>query len=519
MQESIYEALRLAALKRLKLLDTPPEARFERLTKLAQRFYGVKTALFSLVDEDRQFFKSRQGLGVCETSRSVAFCDHAIRNNGLFIVPDALEDPRFCNNPLVTGEPHIRFYAGMPVRERSGFNIGTLCIIDNQPRHYSDIELDVLRLLASIIEDELDRSYDSGVESSLIDISHMHRAISRAQHAFIVSNDEQATFQILLNDLLTLTGSEFGIVGEVYKTSEGAPYLKVGAITNIAWNEEMQAFYRQIQGRGMIFDRLDNLLGHAIRTGELTIANDVPGDPRGAGLPKGHPAIHHYLGIPILILGEVTGLVALANRQEGYSAELATELSPLLLTISSLLSRKRMYDTTLEQSRRMARKAHTDELTGLPNRGGLKALFQEMVERPHGTPVAVGFLDLDGFKHINDTRGHEAGDALLRATAGRLKSCVRRHDIVARLAGDEFVLVFSDGVTPDTCERIIRQVRQEVMYGDTTLQVSCSLGIAQFPHDGTTLEDVLKCADSAMYDAKRAGKNGFALYDSAADRP
>ncbi|NWO07193.1 MAG: GAF domain-containing protein [Alteromonadaceae bacterium] len=128
------EKLRLSALRKLNILDTPSDERFERLTNIAQRFYDVPVALFTLVDEKRQWFKSKQGLDVTETPRSVAFCDHAIRGDTVFIVEDARTDARFKDNPLVTGDPFIRFYAGMPVREPGGFKIGTLCIIDYEPR-------------------------------------------------------------------------------------------------------------------------------------------------------------------------------------------------------------------------------------------------------------------------------------------------------------------------------------------------------------------------------------------------
>lgn len=120
METSRAETRRLAALKRLGILDTPPDERFERLTRIAQRFYQVPVALFTLIDENRQWFKSKQGLEEDETPRSIAFCDHAIREDKLFIVEDAAQDVRFRDNPLVTGEPYIRFYAGMPVREPGG---------------------------------------------------------------------------------------------------------------------------------------------------------------------------------------------------------------------------------------------------------------------------------------------------------------------------------------------------------------------------------------------------------------
>jgi GAF domain-containing protein len=110
------EAARLERLRLFGILDTPPEERFDRLTRLARRLFDVPIALLSLVDDDRQWFKSKDGLDVEETSREVAFCAHAIRNDGVMVVQDALEDERFRENPLVQGVPHIRFYAGRTVK-------------------------------------------------------------------------------------------------------------------------------------------------------------------------------------------------------------------------------------------------------------------------------------------------------------------------------------------------------------------------------------------------------------------
>jgi PAS domain S-box-containing protein len=149
------EVERLQALRASALLDTPPEERFDRLTRLAKRIFGTRIALVSLVDTDRQWFKSRQGLGVPETSRTLSFCGHAILGPEILEVRDASQDPRFFDNPLVKGEPRIRFYAGAPVRSVDGFALGTLCIIDDHPRTLTEDERLSLRELADCVEDEL----------------------------------------------------------------------------------------------------------------------------------------------------------------------------------------------------------------------------------------------------------------------------------------------------------------------------------------------------------------------------
>lgn len=132
------EAARLHALHRYRILDTDPEQAFDDLTLLASQICGTPMALISLVDEDRQWFKSRVGIDVVETARSVSFCAHAIQKPELMIVPDTLSDRRFRDNPMVVGDPHVRFYAGAPLVTPEGEALGTLCVIDRMPRTLSD---------------------------------------------------------------------------------------------------------------------------------------------------------------------------------------------------------------------------------------------------------------------------------------------------------------------------------------------------------------------------------------------
>lgn len=152
------EPQRLQALQDLEILDTPPEARFDRVTRIAQQLFQVPIALVSLVDADRQWFKSRQGLDAPETPRDISFCGHAILGEGVFVVPNATTDERFQDNPLVCGGPDIRFYAGAPLHGPTGARVGTLCLIDRVPRTLSPEQLASLRDLADCVEGELERT-------------------------------------------------------------------------------------------------------------------------------------------------------------------------------------------------------------------------------------------------------------------------------------------------------------------------------------------------------------------------
>lgn len=149
------EATRLADLHALAVLDTPAEERFDRLTRIARILFDAPMAMVSLVDAGRQWVKSGSGFPLRETSRETSFCGHAILSDEVMLVPDATKDPRFHDNPLVTGEPHVRFYVGRPLRVAGRSKVGTLCLMDSKPRQFSDHERLLLEDLASMAEQEL----------------------------------------------------------------------------------------------------------------------------------------------------------------------------------------------------------------------------------------------------------------------------------------------------------------------------------------------------------------------------
>lgn len=194
------EQARLQALRSLGVLDTPPEERFDRLTRMAKRLFGVPIALVSLVDEDRQWFKSCFGLRVSETPRDLSFCGHAILGNDLFIIPDALADERFADNPAVVNDPFVRFYAGCPLRGPNGHKLGTLCIIDRQPRSFDAGELEALVDLAAMVEREL-----SAVQLATLDeltkISNRRGFAMLAQHSLDVCVRRQLAASLVFMDL------------------------------------------------------------------------------------------------------------------------------------------------------------------------------------------------------------------------------------------------------------------------------------------------------------------------------
>jgi FOG: GAF domain len=194
------ETARLATLRDLNILDTPTEERFDRITRVTADLFQVPVALISLVDANRQWFKSCVGVNVRETPREISFCAHAILGDEIFYIPDTLSDPRFADNPLVTGEPHIRFYAGCPIAGPNALNLGTLCIVDYRPRTLDDHQMQLLRDLGKWAHVEL-----AAIQILQQEIS---RQVEKLQHA------EKTFFEFL----------ESLPVGVLVLKADGKPY-------------------------------------------------------------------------------------------------------------------------------------------------------------------------------------------------------------------------------------------------------------------------------------------------------
>ena len=194
------EASRLNTLQSLGVLDTEAEERFDRLTRMSKRLFGVPIALVSLVDENRQWFKSCIGLSVSETPRDISFCGHAILGDDVFIIPDASRDERFADNPLVVDDPHIRFYAGCPLSSRNGSKLGTLCIIDREPRTLSEDDLATLKDLAMMVERELE-AVQLATLDDLTKISNRRGFMTLAQHTLNLCSRQETCASLAFIDL------------------------------------------------------------------------------------------------------------------------------------------------------------------------------------------------------------------------------------------------------------------------------------------------------------------------------
>ena len=232
------EAGRLAALHRYHILDTPPSAPFDKITSLVKILFKAPIVAVSLVDANRQWFKSRKGIDAFETPRNISFCTHTIASREPMLIEDALQDGRFCDNPLVLGAPYIRSYAGVPLRTPDGYNIGSLCVIDTVPRVFEPGQIEVLKSFVPLIIDEFELR-------QIAESDHLTGAMSR--RAFVAEVDkaiERFRRHRRPSSLITLDIDRFKSVNDTWGHPVGDQVLKAVAASCIGAMREGEYFGR-----------------------------------------------------------------------------------------------------------------------------------------------------------------------------------------------------------------------------------------------------------------------------------
>ena len=453
------EPARLACLRALAVLDSAAEPEFDALVAVASSVCGTPISLVSLVDADRQWFKARHGLdGVAQTPRDQAFCAHAILQDEILVVPDASADERFKGNPLVTADHGIRFYAGAPLRMSGGEMVGSLCVIDRQPRQLDAKQLDILRQLAQAAA----------------------RALEGRQAAHLL-----ARHTILLDTTLDA-------IADAVLTFDAAHLL--------TW---MNPAAEALLGRGAAevtgwpVDRLLPLQGPGLSEGWGPLLR-ATGAGQAVTLPA--DAELHRPGAPAAALaGTVSPLRSAADdahtRPEGIVVVLRDE------------------SAARQASREIQHRATHDTLTGLVNRAEFeRRLQQRLAIASTGTAEDCAvFIDLDHFKMVNDSCGHAAGDRLLQQVAAMLRDCVRASDTVARMGGDEFAILLCQCPMPVALrlgEQFCQRLEAFRFQADgQRMQIGASIGIAPVGDTLDTVAAVMQAADECCYVAKHGGRN------------
>ena len=347
------------------------------------------------------------------------------------------------------------------------------------------------------------------------------RATTRALSIFHENAHHHFIFIEMLEQVLSLTQSNYGLIGAVLHAKDGTPYLKTYATNNLAWENEAieiaQVGETNLPGE----EDLTTLYKQVVETGEIVIknlpTNDIEADDHSI-TPTYRPELTAFLGIPLTISGKMIGIVGVANRPGGYDPTSLNMLEGILHSCASIIVAYHNNNLRIKAEEDVKKLAHFDSLTDLPNRSlFMDRLVQSISQaKRNKTTLTLFFLDLDGFKSINDTAGHKAGDQVLKLVADRLKACVREMDTVARLGGDEFTLILpgteDDKQAAVVAKKVIATIGDVITLDGTAHQIGASIGIAIYPEDGEGVEALLNNADKAMYAAKAAGKNRYIFY-------
>jgi len=358
----------------------------------------------------------------------------------------------------------------------------------------------------------------------LLDMNNkVMRAINAALGGFInASVAKREIFDSLLDKLLDITDSEYGFIGEILHKEDHTPYLKTYAVTNIAWNHETRKLYKDNVRNGLEFHNLDTLFGYTIRTGEMVISNNPAGDPRSGGLPKGHPSLDAYMGLPLYSGNKLIGMAGISNRPGGYDEELGELLKPLLGTIGSLIagyqnlnSRRKAEQELYRAQAKLRQLAAQDPLTGIANRSSLIDQLADAFQRSRqqGDSFSLLFLDIDHFKAINDSHGHQVGDQALQHAVAVIRGQMRPSDIFGRYGGEEFVLgllecdAHNARLSAERLRKAMEQSSLPIPGSAGTLRMTISIGVATLDDETTDIDAFINNADKAVYAAKRAGRN------------
>lgn len=607
----LNEAERLQTLNSYCVLDTQSEEIFDDLTVLIASICGVPIALISLVDESRQWFKSRVGINASQTPRDIAFCAHAILNpNEILEVSDALIDKRFSDNPLVTGDPKIRFYAGAPLVAPNGLSLGTLCVIDTKPRKLNYHQKFSLVYLSKVVINQLElhrslallRSAELRLKSNNIVLeSELQQEVMERYHLEVNSRrilDSAFDAVITVNQDLRLTyfnqeaASLFGyslneqmngdiyiliLPSDIYKNikKDITKFLKTQVSSYVGKRIELVA--RQADGSDIPIEfsliGLKNQNGYffnafirdlslkkksieeirfatmsygskeafVITDAEMKILRvnqafvDItgysPNEVIGTKPHILHSSEHEddfYLGILNTIHTEGTWAGEVWDKRKNG------ETFPQHLIVTGVKDASEdvvnyvFSFSDITESKKAAKDifdlAFYDPLTSLPNRRFLMDKLRQALSTSarSGLQGALIFIDIDNFKTLNDTLGHDFGDLFLQDVAKRLKASIRKVDTLARLGGDEFVIILEGlgklGLMPSTqielvASKILTAIGTTFELNGNIVNISCSIGATLFKNHLNKIEDLLKQADIAMYQAKKAGRNTYRFFD------
>jgi len=467
------EAAGLRAIWIRELLDSQPELECDELVQLAAAICGTPIGLVTLLDERHQWVRASDLLKLGETPREVAFCAHAIRQDKIFVVKDALLDARFGSNPLVTGEPAIRFFAGVALLAADGEPIGTFSVMDMSPRILSAEQSHALEVMGRQMGVRLESmAQRKALEQAVVEKERATAGLQASEElfrAFMNASPFLSYIKDAAGRLLFYNRSfaqRFGV----------SEYAWLGRTDEQLWSRKLTKSVRTHDLEVMAGGRMVETEEH-IRNSDGTVSS-----LRSFKFP-----CHDSAGNMLL-----AGVAVDVSEEVAHQAELER------------------YHRELEEANDQLRKlAVTDELTGLRNRRSFeeRLVMEFSMARRRKRELSVLLIDVDNFKSINDRWGHSAGDEVLRRLGSILRTTVRLPDLPARYGGEEFVVLLPEsGET--SAMGLARRVMQRVAAEDwDNEKLTISVGMASMNESLENGFQLLELADEALYAAKRAGKN------------
>ncbi len=467
-QEPTDEAQRLQVLHQLKLLDQPLPEELACITRLAQQLFKVPIALISLIDQDRQWFVARCGTELSEIPRHLALCAHTLERSQPMIIADALQDNNYSRHPMVTGEPYLRFYAGLALRSQQGHALGTLCLLDNQPRTFSAQDLQSLHDVADLAQQFFHRLEQ---EQNLIS-SHQ-----KVMDAYVQQ----------------LKASQHGF----HLLTQHVPALVAYVDTEVRY-KFCNAMYTDWLGY-----EADTLVGQHLSQ----VLDEI-------AYARAEPHIRKALrGLKTQFENEMETLKGHTYVQTSYIPDVqAGVVQGFYVLVFDISDRKALED-------QLSYEATHDPLTSLPNRRAFTTQLRGALARRQRADrgLALLFLDLDNFKALNDQHGQQYGDQVLQHLSRTLIAAIRQTDTVARWAGDEFIIALEGLDNPQQDVTLIANKIQDSLQDPALIakiptRLTCSMGIAiAEKNQNVSIDQLLSDADSAMYRAKSKGKGRFEI--------
>jgi len=473
---------RLDALRQTGLLDSLAEEEFDSLARLAAVVCETPIASVTLVDRQRQWFKAMVGLDASETPRDDAFCAHTILSQDILVVADARKDPRFADNPLVTGDPLIRFYAGVPLDDAQGYRLGALCVIDREPRQLSRAQLEGLTLIAEQAKKMINmrreqNMLDLAMKRSLV-VDQQLRVNQELFHAFM----DHSPFVAFLKD---------GEGKMVYYNQRCADWFRIGREEWLGKSDE-ELWSPEVAARLRANDRA--VLG---QWKALTIEEKMErAAPEGQTNAAEGCGPYHWRSYKFPFRD---------SDGRDHVASFAVDMS-----LEDEGRQIQIYQRELEEANaKLLELAVTDGLTGLRNRRAFEASLDHEYEVSlrYGHPLSLLMLDIDNFKSFNDTFGHQEGDRILCHVASLLDGNCRTTDMVARYGGEEFAIILPN--TPKEAAADLAERFRWVIAESHVIrhQVTISIGLATLNASIASRSEFVEQADAALYQAKREGKN------------